>query len=64
MYILDQAKTAGLKGTDMFSAENQDKMAISLIVDKRKITPEMIKNNPNEAMIRLGMEWAAPSQCR
>ena len=32
----------------MFSAENQDKMAISLIVDKRKITPEMIKNNPNE----------------
>ena len=59
MYILDQAKAAGLKGTDMFSAENQDKMAISLIVDKRKITPEMIKNNPNEAMIRLGMEWAA-----
>ena len=59
MYILNQAKAAGLKGTDMFSAENQDKMAISLIVDKRKITPEMIKNNPNEAMIRLGMEWAA-----
>jgi muramidase (phage lysozyme) len=59
MYILNQAKAAGLKGTDMFSAENQDKMAISLIVDKRKITPDMIKNNPNEAMIRLGMEWAA-----
>jgi len=59
MQILSQAKAAGLSGTDMFSAENQDKMAISLIVDKRKITPDMIKNNPNEAMIRLGMEWAA-----
>jgi muramidase (phage lysozyme) len=59
MQILSQAKSAGLGGTDMFSPENQDKMAISLIVDKRKITPEMIKNNPNEAMIRLGMEWAA-----
>ena len=59
MYILNQAKAAGLRGTDMFSAENQDKMAISLIVDKRKITPDMIKNNPNKAMIRLGMEWAA-----
>jgi len=59
MNILSQAKAAGLKGTDMFSPENQDKMAISLIVDKRKITPQMIKDNPNEAMIRLGMEWAA-----
>ena len=59
MHILSQAKSAKLKGTDMFSPENQDKMAISLIVNKREITPEMIKNDPNEAMIRLGMEWAA-----
>ena len=59
MNILGQARAAGLRGSDKFSAANQDKMAIHLLMGKRKITADMIKNNPEEAMIRLGMEWAA-----
>jgi hypothetical protein len=53
-----QGKSAGLKPTDKFSPANQDKMAVALITKKRKVTLNMIKNNPDEAMIRLGMEWA------
>jgi muramidase (phage lysozyme) len=53
-----QGKLAGLKPTDKFSPANQDKMAVALIVKKRGVTLNMIKNNPDEAMIRLGMEWA------
>lgn len=56
---LGQAQAAGLKPTDKFSPENQDKMAIALITKKRKVTLDMVKKNPDEAMIRLGMEWAA-----
>jgi hypothetical protein len=48
---------AGLKETDLFSPANQDKMAVWLI-ENRGVTPQMIKTNPDEAMIRLGMEWA------
>ena len=60
MSILSQATTySDVKPDDLFNAENQDKMAIGLIVNKRKITPEMIKNNPDEAILRLAQEWAA-----
>ena len=59
MNILGQAKAAGLRGSDKFSAANRDKMAIHLLTGKRGITAQMIKNNPEEAMIRLGMEWAS-----
>ena len=59
MNILGQARAAGLSGSDKFSPANQDKIAIHLLTGKRKITAQMIKNNPEEAMIRLGMEWAA-----
>jgi len=56
---IEQAKAAGLDpGTDLFSPENQDKIAISLIVDKRGITPDMIENDPNEAASRLAKEFA------
>jgi hypothetical protein len=53
-----QGRLAGLKPTDKFSPANQDKMAIALITKKRGVTLNMIKTNPDEAMIRLGMEWA------
>ena len=60
MSILSQATTySDVKPDDLFNAENQDKMAIGLIVNKRKITPEMIKNDPNKAMLRIAQEWAA-----
>ena len=59
MNALGQGDAVGLKPTDKFSPENQDKMAVGLIVNKRKVTLDMIKSNPDEAMIRLGMEWAA-----
>lgn len=59
MYIKDQAAAAGIGPNEKFSPENQDKMAISLITKTRGVTWNMIKKNPNEAMIRLGMEWAS-----
>jgi len=59
MYIKNQAAAAGIAPDEKFSPENQDKMAIHLIEGKRGITYDMMKNNPNEAMIRLGMEWAS-----
>ncbi len=59
MYIKDQAAAAGIGPNELFSPENQDKMAINLLTKKRGISLDMIKNNPDEAMIRLGMEWAS-----
>lgn len=59
MNIKKQAAAAGIGPDELFSPENQDKMAIALIEGKRGVTLDMIKNNPDEAMIRLGMEWAA-----
>ena len=59
MYIKDQAAAAGIGPNELFSPENQDKMAIALIEKKRGVTLDMVKNDPDEAMIRLGMEWAA-----
>ena len=55
---IEQAKAAGLNPeTDLFSPENQDKIAISLI-EGRGITPDMITNDPNEAASRLAKEFA------
>ena len=59
MYIKNQAAAAGIGPNELFSPENQDKMAIALIEGKRGITMDMMKNNPDEAMIRLGKEWAS-----
>ena len=56
---IEQAKAAGLDPeTDLFSPENQDKIAISLITGKRGITPDMIENDPNEAASLLAKEFA------
>ena len=53
-----QATEAGLDvNKDLFSPENQDKIAISLI-KARGITADMIINNPEEAGKRLAMEFA------
>ena len=53
-----QATEAGLDvNKDLFSPENQDKIAISLI-KARGITADMIINNPEEAAKRLAMEFA------
>ena len=59
MNVLSQGKAAGLGPNDLFSPENQDKMAIKLIEGKTGVTMDMIKNNPSEAQKRLSMEWAA-----
>jgi hypothetical protein len=56
--LLNAMRGAGLKKTDLFSRENQDKMAVWLITKARKVSHQMIKDNPDQAMIRLGMEWA------
>jgi len=64
---LRQATEAGLDvNKDLFSPENQDKIALSLI-RARGITADMIINNPVEAARRLAMEFAglpvlAPTQ--
>ena len=55
---IEQAKLAGLGPDDIFSAENQDKMALALI-KKRGVTMEMIKNNPTKAGNLLAKEWAS-----
>ena len=64
---IGQAKAAGLDpNKDLFSPENQDKIALALIRG-RGITADMIINNPTEAARRLAMEFAgipvlAPTQ--
>jgi len=56
--LRNQARAAGLDpDKDLFSAENQDKIALHLI-KARGVTLDMIKNNPEEASVRLGAEWA------
>lgn len=54
---IQQAALANLNPNDLFSPENQDKIAIALI-KQRGVTIDMIKNNPEEASVRLGAEWA------
>ena len=58
MYIKDQAALAGIGPNEVFSPENQDRMAIALIEKKRKVTLDMVENDPTEAARRLAMEWA------
>ena len=62
MYIKNMAmRYANLSPDDMFNEENQDKMAIGLIEQKAGggISWKMAKENPDEAMKRLAMEWAS-----
>ena len=54
---IGQAAKAGLKPTDIFSPENQDKIAIALI-EGRGVTLEMIRTNPTLAGNLLSGEWA------
>jgi murein DD-endopeptidase MepM/ murein hydrolase activator NlpD len=55
---IGQARAAGLNpDKDLFSPENQDKIALHLI-KSRGVTLDMIKNNPEEASVRLSAEWA------
>ena len=58
MDIAKQAKQAGVGEDEVFSPENQDKMAIWLIEKKRKVDMDMIENNPTLAAKKLAMEWA------
>lgn len=58
MEISRQAKQAGVGENEIFSPENQDKMAVWLIEKKRKVTMDMLENNPVESAKRLAMEWA------
>lgn len=55
---IEQAKEAGLGPDDIFSAENQDKMALALI-KKRGVDMEMIRNDPTKAGNLLAKEWAS-----
>ena len=53
-----QAALAGLKNTDKFSPENQDKMAIALIEKKKGINFDMLRESPQKAQMLLAQEWA------
>jgi len=54
----EQAGRAGLKPTDKFSPENQDKMAIALITGKKGVSFDMLKKDPKKAQLLLSQEWA------
>ncbi len=56
--LLRQAAVVGLKPTDQFSPENQDKMAIGLIEGKRELTIDKLKTNPYASQMALAQEWA------
>jgi len=56
--LLKQAKKAGFNGNDLFSKCNQDEMAMYLMIRKRKVTLDLIKNNPTQAGNNIAMEWA------
>ena len=46
--------------TALYNEENQRKIAVYLIEDGQAgVTPQMLKENPDEAMIRLSRVWAA-----
>ena len=58
MNIRSQAELAGLGPDDLFSPENQDRMAIALIEKKRKVSLDMLRNDPTQAALKLSQEWA------
>ena len=53
-----QAAAVGLKSTDKFSPENQDKMAIGLIEGKREVSMDRLRTDPYGAQMELAKEWA------
>ena len=53
-----QAKAAGIGENEKFSPTNQDKIAMNIILKKRGITKEMVKNNPAKVALKLAQEWA------
>ena len=58
MNIESQAALAGLGPNDLFSPENQDRMAIALIEKKKKVSLDMLRNDPTQAALKLSQEWA------
>jgi murein DD-endopeptidase MepM/ murein hydrolase activator NlpD len=60
-YLVGRAKAVGLDpDTALYNEENQRKIAVYLIEKGQAgVTPQMLKNNPDEAMIRLARVWAA-----
>ena len=60
-FLVARAKAVGLDPmTDKYNAENQTKIAVHLIEKGQAgVTPAMMKDNPQEAMIRLAKVWAA-----
>jgi len=55
---LKKAKKAGIDINEKFSPTNQDKIAMDLVLRKKGITKDMIKNNPTQAALLLAQEWA------
>lgn len=60
-HLVGRAKAVGLNpDKDLYNENNQRKIAVYLIEKGQAgVTPEMIKNNPDEAMVRLSRVWAA-----
>jgi hypothetical protein len=60
-YLVARAKAVGLDpNKDLYNEENQRKIAVYLIEKGQAgVTPQMLKDNPDEAMIRLSKVWAA-----
>lgn len=60
-YLNQRARAVGLNpNTALYNEENQRKIAVYLIEKgQANVTPQMLKDNPDEAMIRLSRVWAA-----
>jgi len=60
-FLVGRAKAVGLDpNKDLYNEENQRKIAVYLIEKGQAgVTPQMLKDNPDEAMIRLARVWAA-----
>ena len=60
-YLVARARAVGLDpNKDLYNEENQRKIAVYLIErGQAGVTPKMLKDNPDEAMIRLAKVWAA-----
>ena len=60
-YLNKRAEAVGLDPTkDKYTPENQIKIAEYLIEKgQANVTPQMLKDNPDEAMLRLSKVWAA-----
>ena len=60
-FLEGRAKAVGLDpNTALYNEDNQTKIAVYLIErGQAGVTPAMLKNNPDEAMLRLSRVWAA-----